>query len=181
MKTLNLIKNCFKLLEQDNLNPNALNEPVDATATPAQEPQESADLPSQGEIYLINLVAKAFAYTPKRNELWTVDAINKQYRNENPKRVAKVIARYLPGVKSSAISQGPVGQKTVPLTPERERLLVDLLVKAFTHAPTEAELNIVNSLIQEFGNISPTEISDSILKLMDGGTEDFTATLNKYE
>ena len=181
MKTLSLLNKCFRLLEQDNLDPNALDEPVDATNASTQEPQEPADLPSQGEIYLINLVAKAFAYTPKRSELWTVDAINKQYRNENPKRVAKVIARYLPNVNSSTISQGPVGQKTIPLTPERERLLVDLLVKAFSHAPTESELNIVNSLIQEFGNISPTEISDSILKLMDGGTEDFTDTLNKYE
>ena len=181
MKTLNLIKNCFKLLEQDNLDPNALNEPVDATATPAQEPQEPADLPSQGEVYLINLVAKAFAYTPKRSELWTVDAINKQYRDQNPKRVAKVISRYLPNAKAINVPKGPVGQKTIPLTPERERLLTDLLVRAFTHAPTESELNIVNSLVQEFGNISPTEISDSILKLMDGGTEDFTATLNMYQ
>jgi hypothetical protein len=180
MKTLSLLNKCFRLLEQDNLDPNALNEPVDATAVPAQEPQESADLPSQGEIYLINLVAKAFAYTPKRSELWTADAINKQYRNENPKRVAKLIARYLPNVKSNTVSQGPVGQKTVPLTPERERLLVDLLVKAFSHAPTESELNIVNSLVQEFGNINPTEISDSILKLLDGGTEDLMNTLNKY-
>ena len=181
MKTLSLLNKCFKLLEQDNLDTNALDEPADAAAVPAQEPQEPADLPSQGEIYLINLVAKAFAYTPKRSEMWTVDAINKQYRNENPKRVATVIARYLPNVKSSTIPQGPVGQKTVPLTPEREKLLIDLLVKAFSHAPTESELNIVNSLIQEFGNISPTEISGSILKLMDGGTEDFTNTLNNYQ
>lgn len=181
MKTLNLIKNCFKLLEQDNLNPDALEQPIDATATPAQAPVETVAMPSQGEVYLINLVAKAFAYSPKRSELWTVDAINKQYRDQNPKRVAKVISRYLPNAKAINIPEGPVGQKTIPLTPERERLLTDLLVRAFTHSPTESELNIVNSLVQEFGNISPTEISDSILKLMDGGTEDFTATLNMYQ
>lgn len=93
MKTLKLIDNYIKLLEQDV--GADLQEP-DATDVSTQpEEQEVRPLSSEGEKYLVSLLVQAFAHTPTDQELNIVDAINQEAGETNPKDVAETIEKLL--------------------------------------------------------------------------------------
>ena len=95
-------------------------------------------------------------------------------------KTIKLIDRYLklleqdaqPGVSSSEpvdatdIASQPDEPEVKPLSSEGEKFYLNLLVKAFAHAPTEQEINIVDSLNQEMGDTSPRTVAEEILKLL---------------
>lgn len=92
MKTLNLIKKYFKILEQDE----AQNQPT-AQSEPAAEPDQSAEpLVSLAEQGYISLVAQAFAYKPPDDQITRVNDALLKVNTTNPRVIRELIEGYLP-------------------------------------------------------------------------------------
>jgi hypothetical protein len=93
MKTLKLIDDFLHILEQS-----AEGEIPEVDATEVIEPDMSAaELTSEGEKYLVDLLVKAFAHSPSDEELKIVDGVNRKLKETNPKEVAETIERFLSG------------------------------------------------------------------------------------
>jgi len=69
-------------------------------------------------------------------------------------------------------------EASAPLTTEGERRLVDLLVKAFLHVPTDDEENIVTELQTTLLSQNPKSVADTIEKLLSLSPESTKDTLN---
>jgi len=95
MKTLKLIDRYLHILEQDEPLPV---DATDVTTQPAPAP-ETLPLSSEGEKYLVDLLVKAFSHSPDAEELKIIDAINQEYKEQNPKEVAEAIEKLLAGGK----------------------------------------------------------------------------------
>lgn len=187
MKTLNLINKYFRIIEQSN-------QPLDATEPTSQQPQEGAPaseqpeeedkgIASAGEQYLIVLAIKAFAHTPKNEELRWLDKIQSTYRNTKPKKIAAHIAPRV-GLTQKEFSKLYVApkpnQKVNPLSEEREKMLIDIILSSFEHTPEDNELSIIDTVRQEYFKTDPDEVTSTIQKLLGGGKEKFTNTINQY-
>ena len=187
MKTLNLINKYFRIIEQSN-------QPLDATEPEPQQPQKEAPaseqpkeedkgIASSGEQYLIVLAIKAFAHTPKSQELKWLDKIQSTYRNTTPKKIASYIA---PRVGLSReeflklyVSPKP-DQKVNPLSEEGEKMLIDVIIRSFEHTPDDNELSIIDTVRREYFKTSPEEVTSTIQKLLGSGKEKFINTINQY-
>lgn len=88
MKTLKLIDKYIRLLEQDAQQPVEI-DATDLESQPAKP--EVAPFTPEGEKSLVALLVQAFAHTPTSRELSTVDAINQELGQTNPKEVAETI------------------------------------------------------------------------------------------
>jgi hypothetical protein len=66
-----------------------------------------------------------------------------------------------------------------PLTSEGEKLLIDLLIKAFAHSPDDNELTIIDTIQQQYLESNPKEVVAVIQKLLDGGKEELVSVMNK--
>lgn len=187
MKTLNLINKYFRIIEQSN-------ESLDATEPTAQQPQEEAPVSEQpkeedkgiasaGEQYLIVLAIKAFAHTPNSQELKWLDKIQSTYRNTNPKKIASHIAPRV-GLSQREFSKLYVSpkpdQEVNPLSEEGEKMLIDIIMRAFEHTPDDNELSIIDTVRREYFKTDPEEVTSTIQKLLDGGKEELINTINQY-
>ena len=186
MKTLNLINKYFRIIEQSN-------QPLDATEPTSQQPEgeataseqpeeEDRGIASAGEQYLIVLAIKAFAHTPSTEELRWLDQIQATYRNTNPKKIASRIAPRV-GLTQKEFAKLYVApkpdQKVNPLSEEREKMLIDIILDSFEHTPKDNELSIIDTVRQEYFKTDPDEVTSTIQKLLDGGQEELINTINQ--
>lgn len=193
MKTLALIEKYFRIIEQSN-------QPLDATEPNTPQPDQAAapvntkpteevpppeeelkDIPGSGEQYLICLAIKSFAHTPTNEQKKWLDNIRKTYRNSNPKKIAAEIAPKV-GLTEEEFKKFYVApkpnQKVIPFWPEREKMLIDIIIRAFQHKPEDNELSIIDTTRQEYGESDLSQITSIIQELLDGGKEEFTAELD---
>ncbi len=79
------------------------------------------------------------------------------------------------------IETQPVEQEVKPLSSEGEKYLVNLLVQAFAHTPTDQELNIVDAINQEAGQSNPKDVAETIEKLLNNTSENFIKTIDRID
>jgi hypothetical protein len=110
-------------------------------------------------------------------------------------KTLKLIDRYLrileqdAQIDASAVEQPdatdintqPEEQEVRPLSSEGEKYLVNLLVQAFAHTPTDQELNIVDSINQEVGQTNPRDVAETIQQLLNNTQEDFERTIDTID
>lgn len=97
MKTLKLINNYLRILEQgEDLTGGAPAEAPDATdvATQPEEP-ETQPLSSEGEKFYLDLLVKAFVHSPTEQEINIVDTLNQEMGDNKPRSVAEEILKLL--------------------------------------------------------------------------------------
>jgi hypothetical protein len=97
MKTLKLIDNYLRILEQgEDLTGAAPAEAPDATdvATQPEEP-ETQPLSSEGEKFYLDLLVKAFVHKPTEQEINIVDTLNQEMGDAKPRSVAEEILKLL--------------------------------------------------------------------------------------
>lgn len=94
MRTLKLIDEYLKIMEQAEEVPDDSVDQTDATEVVEPEP-EVMELTSEGEKYLTSLLIKAFAYVPSDEELKIVDGLNVSMRDTNPKEIVETIEKFL--------------------------------------------------------------------------------------
>ena len=104
----------------------------------------------------------------------TLNLINKYFRiieqdEQNPTNAPKTI-------DATDVVAPPEVQ---PLTSEGEKLLIDLLIKAFAHSPDDNELTIIDTIQQQYLESNPKEVVAVIQKLLDGGKEELVGVMNK--
>ena len=95
MKTLNLIKQYKRLLEQDEVEEV---EQVDVTAdaTDVEEiPPEPEGITSEGEIYIAKLLTNAFIWAPSPQDINIANQVNQQFGEIEPRKVIETIERLI--------------------------------------------------------------------------------------
>ena len=95
MKTLNLIKQYKRLLEQDEVEEV---EQVDVTAdaTDVEDiPPEPEGITSEGEIYIAKLLTNAFIWAPSRTDINIANQVNHQFGETDPRKVIETIERLI--------------------------------------------------------------------------------------
>lgn len=102
MKTLKLIDQYFKLLEQDQQQPVQEPQPVDATDIETQpEEPEAPELTTTGERDLIALLSQAFVHVPTEQELNMVAEVERKMGKDDPRAIVATIRTILPSTRSS--------------------------------------------------------------------------------
>ena len=66
-----------------------------------------------------------------------------------------------------------------PLTSEGEKFLINLLITAFAHSPDDNELNIIDTIQQQYLESNPKEVVAVIQKLLNGSNEELLSVINK--
>ena len=95
MKTLNLIKQYKRLLEQDEVEEV---EQVDVTAdaTDVEDiPPEPEGITSEGEIYIAKLLTNAFIWAPSPQDINIANQTNHRFGETDPRKVIETIERLL--------------------------------------------------------------------------------------
>lgn len=84
-----------------------------------------------------------------------------------------------PSDATNVVTPEDTPQEVQPLTSEGEKLLIDLLIKAFAHSPDDNELNIIDTIQQQYLESNPKEVVATIQQLLNGSKEEFINTINQ--
>ena len=94
MKTLKLIKQYKRLLEQDEVEEVEVD--VEADATNVEDiPPEPEGISSEGEIYIAKLLTNAFIWAPSPQDINIANQTNKQFGETDPRKVIETIERLI--------------------------------------------------------------------------------------
>jgi hypothetical protein len=95
MKTLKLIKQYRRLLEQDEIE-EVEEVDVEADATDVADiPPEPEGITSEGEIYIAKLLTNAFIWAPNPQDINIANQTNKQFGETDPRKVIETIERLI--------------------------------------------------------------------------------------
>ena len=94
MKTLKLIKQYKRLLEQDEVEEVEVD--VEADATNVEDiPPEPEGITPEGEIYIAKLLTNAFIWAPSPQDINIANQTNKQFGETDPRKVIETIERLI--------------------------------------------------------------------------------------
>ena len=95
MKTLKLIKQYRRLLEQDEVE-EVEEVDVEADATDVADiPPEPEGITSEGEVYIAKLLTNAFIWAPNPQDINIANQANKQFGETEPRKVIETIERLI--------------------------------------------------------------------------------------
>ena len=94
MKTLKLIKQYKRLLEQDEVEEVEVDVEADATNV-ADIPPEPEGITSEGEIYIAKLLTNAFIWAPSPQDINIANQVNQQFGEIEPRKVIETIERLI--------------------------------------------------------------------------------------
>ena len=94
MKTLKLIKQYKRLLEQDEVEEVEVDVEADATDV-ADIPPEPEGITSEGEIYIAKLLTNAFIWAPSPQDINIANQVNQQFGEIEPRKVIETIERLI--------------------------------------------------------------------------------------
>ena len=95
MKTLKLIKQYRRLLEQDEVE-EVEEVDVEADATNVEDiPPEPEGITPEGEIYIAKLLTNAFIWAPSPQDINIANQANKQFGETDPRKVIETIERLI--------------------------------------------------------------------------------------
>jgi len=95
MKTLKLIKQYRRLLEQDEVE-EVEEVDVEADATDVADiPPEPEGITSEGEVYIAKLLTNAFIWAPNPQDINIANQTNKQFGETEPRKVIETIERLI--------------------------------------------------------------------------------------
>ena len=97
MKTLKLIKQYRRLLEQDEVEEvEEVDVDVEADATNVEDiPPEPEGITPEGEIYIAKLLTNAFIWAPNPQDINIANQANKQFGEIDPRKVIETIERLI--------------------------------------------------------------------------------------
>ncbi len=96
MKTLKLIKQYKRLLEQDEVEEVDVDVDVEADATDVADiPPEPEGITSEGEIYIAKLLTNAFIWAPSPQDINIANQVNQQFGETEPRKVIETIERLI--------------------------------------------------------------------------------------
>ena len=94
MKTLKLIKQYKRLLEQDEVEEVEVDVEADATDV-ADIPPEPEGITSEGEIYIAKLLTNAFIWAPSPQDINIANQVNQEFGEIEPRKVIETIERLI--------------------------------------------------------------------------------------
>ena len=94
MKTLKLIKQYKRLLEQDEVEEVEVDVEADATDV-ADIPPEPEGITSEGEVYIAKLLTNAFIWAPSPQDINIANQVNQQFGEIEPRKVIETIERLI--------------------------------------------------------------------------------------
>ena len=95
MKTLNLIKQYRRLLEQDEVE-EVEEVDVEADATDVADiPPEPEGITPEGEVYIAKLLTNAFIWAPSPQDINIANQANKTFGETDPRKVIETIERLI--------------------------------------------------------------------------------------
>ena len=96
MKTLKLIKQYKKILEQDEVEEVEQQVDVEADATNVEDiPEDPEGITAEGEIYIAKLLTNAFIWAPSRTDINIANQVNQQFGETEPRKVIETIERLI--------------------------------------------------------------------------------------
>ena len=96
MKTLKLIEQYKRLLEQDEVEEVDVEVDVEADATDVEDvPPEPEGISPEGEIYVADLLTAAFIYAPAMQDINIAAQVNKEFGRTQPRKVIETIERLI--------------------------------------------------------------------------------------
>ena len=137
------------------------------------EVETTEEAPSPGVQAMAELIAAAFAYIPTDDEANAIEELElKEIGSHNsapktgdpkPRSVIKSVVVRLPVGLRAVYTRGPgLGG----ITPESELYLAQILANAFRYKPTTQEAKIASAVNDEFNDIEPMKVVETISRLL---------------
>ena len=160
MKTLKIMEEMMSLFEQE--------EDVDIA-----EVETTEEAPSPGVQAMAELIAAAFAFMPTDEEASDIEELElkeigthtsaPETEDPNPRSIIKSVVVRLPVALRAVYTRGPgLGG----ITPESELYLAQILANAFRYKPTTQEAKIASAVNDEFNDIEPMKVVETISRLL---------------